>query len=80
MNISYSYSKGPVCTCTVSAIIIRLAPRAGKRKRILCSDWLPVMDKMAYLARSGLPALFPQKRNILAISILASFFAFIWCP
>ena len=32
-------------------------------KRILCSDWLPEQARWAYLARSGLPALVPQKRN-----------------
>ena len=29
-------------------------------KQILCSDWLPKRARRAYLARSGLPALFPQ--------------------
>ena len=32
-------------------------------KRILCSDWLPE----AYLARLGLPALVPQKRNSVGV-------------
>ena len=32
-------------------------------KRIPCSDWLPERPRWAYLARSGFPALVPQKRN-----------------
>ena len=32
-------------------------------KWILCSDWLPEWARWAYLARSGLPALVPQKRK-----------------
>ena len=36
-------------------------------KRTLCSDWLPEWTRRDYLARSGFPALFPQKQNILAI-------------
>ena len=53
------YDKKTVITC----FIIWLAPRAGKMKRIPCSDWLPERARWAYLARSGLPALDPQKRN-----------------
>ena len=34
-------------------------------KRILCYDWLPERARWAYLARSGFPALFPQKRKSL---------------
>ena len=49
----------------INTFIIWLAPRMGKMKRILCSDWLPKWARWAYLARSGLPALFPQKRNSL---------------
>ena len=45
----------------------RISPRAGKMKRILCSDWLPERARWAYLARSGLRALFPQKRTFLVI-------------
>ena len=37
-----------------------LAPLAGKMKRILCSDWLPERARWVHLARSGLPAIFPQ--------------------
>ena len=48
---------------TKSEFVVWLAPRAGKMKRILCSDWLPERARWAYLARSGFPALFPQKRN-----------------
>ena len=47
----------------ISNIIIWLAPRAGKMKQILCSDWLPERARWAYLAHSGLPVLVPQKRN-----------------
>ena len=36
-------------------------------KRILCSDWLPEQASWAYLARSGLPALVPQKRNSVGV-------------
>ena len=32
-------------------------------ERILCSGWLPERARWAYLARWGLPALVPQKRN-----------------
>ena len=52
---------------TISRFIIWLAPRAGKMKRILCSDWLPERARWAYLARSGLPALVPQKRNSVGV-------------
>ena len=48
--------------------IIWLAPRVGKMKRILCSDWLPEEERWVYLARLGLPALFPQKQNSLVQS------------
>ena len=48
-------------------IIIWLTPRAGKMKRILCSDWLPERASWAYLARSVLPALVPQKRNSVGV-------------
>ena len=41
----------------IRVFIILLAPRAGKMKRTLCSDWLPERARWAYLARSGLPAL-----------------------
>ena len=57
----------------VSCIIIWLAPREGKMNRILCSDWLSTRaGKMgprgwAYLARSGLPALFPAKAKFFGI-------------
>ena len=36
-------------------------------KLILCSDWLPERARWAYLARSGLPALVPQKRNSVGV-------------
>ena len=49
------------------AFIIWLAPRAGKMKRILCSDWLPERARWAYFARLGLPALVPQKRNTVGV-------------
>ena len=44
------------------------SPNVSKRsaasvKWILCSDWLPERARWAYLARSGLPALVPQKRK-----------------
>ena len=65
---------GPHLTCTKKelnqyfSVIIWLASQAGKMKRILCSDWLPEQAKWAYLARLGLPALFPQSWcNLLAI-------------
>ena len=32
-------------------VIVWLAPRAGKMKRILCSDWLPERERLACLAR-----------------------------
>ena len=49
-------SIGPLLFSAIYNVIICLAARAGKTKRIPCSDWLP---KRA-LARSGLPALFPK--------------------
>ena len=52
---------------TLSRLIIWLAQRAGKMKRILCSDCQPEGTKWAYLARSGLPALVPQKRNSVGV-------------
>ena len=51
----------------ISPDIIWLAPRASKMKRILCSDWLSERARWAYLARSGLPALVPQKRNSVGV-------------
>ena len=51
----------------IRGLIIWLAPRAGKTKRILFSDWLPERARWAYLARSGLPALVPQKRNSVGV-------------
>ena len=36
-------------------------------KRILCSDWLPERARWTYLARSGLPALVPHKRNSVGV-------------
>ena len=36
-------------------------------KRILCSDWLPERARWAYLARSGLRVLVPQKQNSVGI-------------
>ena len=45
--------------------IIWLAPRAGKMKRIPCSDWLPERARWAHLARSGLPALVPRTKDCL---------------
>ena len=44
----------------------------GKMKRILCSDRLPERARMAYLARSGLPALLP--------SVKVKFFGVIFWP
>ena len=54
----------------IRLIIIWLAPRAGKMKPILCSDWLPERAKWAYLARSGFPALF-RKSEIIWCNLLA---------
>ena len=68
---------GLVGTC-MNMMYIWLVPRAGKVKGILCSDWLPKRARWAYLARSGLPArdctlgiarselpaLFPQSINL----------------
>ena len=54
-------------TLKVNAFIIRLALWAGKMKQILCSDWLPEWTRWAYFACSGMPTLFPQKCNLLAI-------------
>ena len=45
----------------VTLFIIWLAPRVGKVKRILCSDWLTEQARWAYLVHSGLPVLFLQK-------------------
>ena len=36
-------------------------------KRILFSDWLPERARWAYLARSGFPALFPQKAKFFGV-------------
>ena len=38
---------------SVSVLIIRLAPRAGKMNRISRCDWLPERARWSYLARSG---------------------------
>ena len=51
----------------VSYLIIWLVPQAGKMQRILCTDWLPERARWAYLARSGLPALVPQKRKSVGV-------------
>ena len=54
--------------CALMSFIIWLAPQAGKMKRILCFDWLPERAaRWAYLARSGLPALVPVKRNSVGV-------------
>ena len=55
------------CDMAITRFIIWLAPRAGKIKGILCSDWLPEPASWAFLARSGLPALVPQKQNSLGV-------------
>ena len=47
--------------------MIWLAPRAGKMKRILCSDWLPERARWAYLVRSGFPALLPKKAKFFGL-------------
>ena len=49
----------------ITIFITWLAPRAGKMKRILCSDWLSERARWAYLAHSEFLALFRQNRNSL---------------
>ena len=49
-----------------------MAPRAGKMKRCLCSDWLPERARRAYLAGSGLPALYvPAKAKFFGVILIA---------
>ena len=40
---------------------------SGQDEANLCSDWLPEWARWPYLARSGFPALFPQKRKIFRV-------------
>ena len=54
-------------------IITWLVPRAGKMKRILCSDWLPERGQWVYRACSGFPALVPQEKSSLGHIINRSF-------
>ena len=44
----------------IQVIIKWQAPRAGKMRRILCSDWLHEREKWSDTTRTGLPVLFPQ--------------------
>ena len=48
----------------IERVMIFLNPRAGKIKRIMCSDWLP-----EHLAASGYPALVPQD-NVVVICLV----------
>ena len=48
--------------CTITFLVIRMAPWVGKMTRILCFDWLPELARRAWdLACSGTPVLFHQK-------------------
>ena len=47
---------------SITAIIIWLAPRAGKMNQIACCDWLPERARWSHLARSGLPTV-SRKQN-----------------
>ena len=47
------------------AFMIWLNPRAGKMKRILCSDWLPERAEWAFLARSGFPASVKKRKSFI---------------
>ena len=51
----------------VTMFVTWLAPRAGKMKRILCSDWLSERARWAYLARSGSSALFSAKAKFFGV-------------
>ena len=46
----------------ITKLITRLNPRAGKIRRILCSDWLPERLRWDHLARSGFPAFWSLKK------------------
>ena len=59
MTAEAKVRSNPMC------IITWLVPRAGKMKRILCSDWLPERGRWVYRACSGFPALVPQEKSSL---------------
>ena len=67
MTAEAKVRSNPMC------IITWLVPRAGKMKRILCSDWLPERGRWFYHACSGFPALVPQEKSSLGHIINRSF-------
>ena len=67
MTAEAKVRSNPMC------IITWLVPRAGKMKRILCSDWLPERGRWVYRACSGFPALVPQEKSSLGHIINRSF-------
>ena len=60
---------------TSKRCIIWQAPRAGKTRRILCSDWLPERARWSDTARPGLPVSFPQQ-NFAEVQAGAQKFSF----
>ena len=64
-SLSYFVARSfpfPISNCSLTLLITWLNPRAGKMTRILYSDWLPERARREHLARSGFPALVPQKK------------------
>jgi len=53
----------------IMALIIWLAPRAGKMNQIARCDWLPERARWSHLARSGLPAV-SRMKNFSEIHII----------
>ena len=49
----------------LSSPIIWVNPRAGKVKRILCSDWLSERTRWTYLTSLGFSALVPQEKGLI---------------
>ena len=48
-------------------LIIWVAPRAGKMKRILCSDWLTRADKMGLSCPLGIARFVPAKAKLFGV-------------
>ena len=62
----------------ITALIIWLAPRAGKMNQIARCDWLPEQPRWSHLARSGLPAV-SRKQNFTKSHIINPLLTkFVW--
>ena len=70
----------------IMALIIWLAPRAGKMNQIARCDWLPERARWNHLARSGLPAVSRMNKSFIdqvcSVKMVGywprSFFASLW--